>query len=216
MSPRARPSCPPSTRRRILRPSLVPILLLAIAVDAHAQGPRARRSLLEANAWAGTFTDMSGFSDGPVFYRFDGKLAFGGGIHVSTRAGIMIGVEGLYTKPAYRGFATDSLRPEPISSDDATVWSALASARFAGGGGLLAIYLGGAAGIMSWDVPDIGERQTDPALSLGIGVDLYVLRYVVLFGQYDQWWVYHEKDGDIQSNTANPNLLRFGLRYGVL
>jgi hypothetical protein len=195
---------------------MVPFLLLAIAVDAGAQGPRVRRSLLEVNAWAGPFTDMSGFSDGPAFYSFDGKLGLGGGIHVSTTAGIMIGVEGFYTKPSYNAFATGTTEPDTVATGEATVWSALASARFAGGGGILAIYLAGGAGVMSWDIPDVGERKTDLALTLGLGVDLYVLRYVIIFGQYDNWWVYHEKDEDIQSNTANPNVLRFGLRYGIL
>jgi hypothetical protein len=212
MSPRATlPSC-----GRIRRASLLLLLLLAPAAFAYALGRRARRSLLVLNGWAGPVTDMNGFSHNGNFYRFDGKLAFGGGIQLSTRAGILLGLEGLYSKVDYQGFATDSVPPVLVASDEATLMSGFATARLAGGGGLISIYLAGAAGIVSWDLPDIGERTVDPALSLGIGVDLFAFRYVVVFGQYDQWWIYHEKDDDDVSNTANTNLLRFGLRFGIL
>ena len=38
--------------------------------------------------------------------------------------------------------------------------------------------------------------------------------YAVLFGEYGQWWVYHQKDDTVKKNTANHTLLRLGLRYG--
>jgi hypothetical protein len=35
----------------------------------------------------------------------------------------------------------------------------------------------------------------------------------VVFGDYGWWWVYHEKDDNIVSNTVRVNTLRAGIRF---
>jgi hypothetical protein len=200
-----------------IRACLFSLLLFLAAVTAVSGQEEARPMppRLWLNGWTGLFTNMGGFSDGQnEFYQFDDdEVAFGGGIHFDTRAGIVIGVEGLYTKPGYVLF--DRQQVEPISEDDATVLSGLLSARFSAGGGPLGIYFGGGVGVFQWDVPDLGEKNRDLALNANVGVEYALFRRAPFFAEYGQWWVYHEKE-EVQTNTARHNLLRVGIRAGLL
>lgn len=196
---------------RVARLTALATLLLAVLVESAVGQARSPRFWF--TGWGGGYTDVGGFSDGPTdFYQFDGSLGFGGAIHWDTHAGIMLGVEGLWAQPSYTRY--DRTTNTAIANGDATVWSALASVRLAGGGGPLGITLNGSGGIFAWDVPDLGEINYDPALAVGIGIDLALRRNLMIFGQYDQWWVYHEKE-DVQTNTAHHNAVRIGARFGI-
>ena len=192
----------------------LPLLLLVFAHTAHAQAPRRSQPRVWIAAWGATFTNMGGFSDGTTFNSFDGTYALGASLHVSTGAGILLGIDALYTQPDYTQF--DRETRDELARDQATVMGAVVSARLASGGGPLGIYLGGGAGIFSWDLPDLEEKKVDPALTVGIGAEYALRARLGLFAQYDQWWVYHEKDEMVQSNTANHSLLRVGARLGLL
>jgi hypothetical protein len=189
----------------------LPLLLLVSAHTLAAQSPR-RMPALWLSGWAGGFTRMGGFSDGDEFFQFDGTLAFGGSVHLAMRSGIMFGIDAVYAKPDYRRFNRDDATL--LGSGSASTWGALGSVRLASGGGAIGLVLGGGAGLFVWDVPDLGEKQLDPALALNVGVDFALRPNLLIFAQYDQWWVYHEKE-DVQTNTANHQLLRGGVRFGL-
>ena len=103
-----------------------------------------------------------------------------------------------------------------VNEDDASVLSALLSARLAaGGGGRVGIFFGGGIGVFQWDVPDLPEKNRDFALNGLVGVEYTLLRRAPFFLEYGQWWVYHEKE-EVQTNTAKHTLLRVGIRTGLL
>lgn len=167
------------------------------------------------SASAGRFTDFGGFSDDQnTFFSFKDATAFSGSVHFRPGQGAQFGVDVIWSRPAYERFDRD-FPPTLVASGDATTVAALASARLAGGGGQLGLYLTGAAGAFFWNVEELGGRATDPALMIGIGLDYALRGAAALFGEYGQWWVYHEKDETVKKNTANHTLIRFGLRYGL-
>lgn len=198
----------------------VPILFTGLAVTCIASSPLAaqRRAAFDpprvwASAWAGYFTDFGGFSDDQnTFFGFDKSLALGGSVHFQPRQSAQFGVELLYARPAYRRFDRDSL--SVVATGDASVTAALASLRMAGGAGGVGLYLSAAGGAFFWNVAELDGRDADPALTLGIGLDYALRRNALLFGEYSQWWVYHQKDDAVQKNTANHTLLRGGIRFG--
>jgi len=167
---------------------------------------------LYVSGWAGRFTDFGGFSDDEnTYFRFDKANAFGGSLHVRVGQTALLGVDLVYAKPAYDRF-NDSTPPQIFASGDASTLGAVATARLMGGGSLAGVYVTGGAGGWFWTVPDLGGREFDPALMGGIGLDYALRRPLTLFGEYSQWWVYHEKSGNVVKNTANHTLIRLGLR----
>jgi hypothetical protein len=193
------------------------LFLLLVTPPAVAQGgPGQGPPRIWLSGMAGLFTNMGGFSDGPNdFYQFDEReLAYGGALHVDTRFGFMVGIEGLYARPGYVRY--DRAQVAPINEDDAGVLAGMLSVRLSGGGGgSLGIYFAGGIGVFQWDVPDLGEKNTDFALNGLVGVEYTRFRRTPLFLEYGQWWVYHEKE-DVQTNTAKHTLLRAGIRLGLL
>jgi hypothetical protein len=101
-----------------------------------------------------------------------------------------------------------------VGEGQATLTSAIASVRLQGSPGLLGLYLTGGLGMFRWDVPEL-EPNTDFALDAGIGIDYTLRSRFWLFLQYDQWWIYHEKVGEVVKNTVNRNTIRFGTRLGL-
>jgi predicted porin len=85
-----------------------------------------------------------------------------------------------------------------------------------GAPGRVSFMLSGGVGFFSWDVEELGERNSDIALDFGVGLDYRLNRRLILFGDYTWWWVYHEKDDNIVTNTARMNILRAGLRLVVI
>jgi hypothetical protein len=165
------------------------------------------------SAWAGRFVDFGGFSDDQnTFFQFDDATAFGGSVHVRPGQLAQLGIDVVWSRPAYQRFDRETV--EVMSSGEATTLAALASLRLAGGGGPLGLYLTGAAGAFIWNLEELGGRETDPAATIGIGVDYALPANAMLFGEYGQWWVFHQKDDTVEKNTAKHTLFRFGLRYG--
>ncbi len=165
------------------------------------------------SGWAGRFTTFGGFSDAEnTYFRFNDATAFGGGVHIRTGQTALLGVDVVYARPSYDRFDNSS-PPQIIASDKARTLGTVVSARLMGGGGLAGVYVTGGAGGWFWDVPELNGWQFDPALMAGVGLDYAVRRQLTLFGEYSQWWVFHEKSGSVVKNTANHTLFRFGLRY---
>ena len=187
--------------------------LMPDPVDAQLGAPR-----VWITGWAGRFTSIGGFSDGELdaFFRFDDATAFGGGVHVPVSPGLLVGVDVLYASPTYERFSRDDASSQ--GQGDAKVASALASLRLAGGTGILGLYLSGGGGIFAWDLddPELDDGwDMDLGLEVAAGVEYSVVRRARLFAEYAYWWVYHQKDDAVRSNTANHNLLRFGARFGI-
>lgn len=200
-------------------PSVVMVVAIAVLLlaprPATAQ-PGAPRVWI--TGWAGRFTALGGFSDGELdsFFRFNDATAFGGGLHVAANPGLVLGVDVLYARPSYERFNRDDASSQGVG--DAKAGSALASLRLAAGGGLLGLYLSAGAGVFAWDLedPELDEGwDLDLALQIAAGLEYAFHRRARLFAEYGQWWVYHQKDDEIQSNTANHNLIRLGARLGV-
>lgn len=194
--------------------------LLFTAGDAFAQRGRQQapiqRAKLWLTGWGGRFTNFGGFSDGepPAFFDFEDATAYGGGIHYVVTPSVLIGVDGAYSKPAFVRLDLDS--GDELDRGDATVASGLVSARLlAGGGGALGLYLTGGAGIFAYDVPVLGERDSDFAFEAGIGLEYGRWAHFGFFGEYGQYWVYHQKTERSTSNKTNHTLFKLGLRVGV-
>lgn len=163
--------------------------------------------------YAGRFVDIGGFSDDKdSFFSFQDAMALGGGIHFRSGQTALLGVDLVYTRPEYTRF--DRSTQDTLAVGDATVLATMASARLTGGAAGVGIYLTGAAGAFFWDVKELGGRDTDPALTIGVGLDYALRSRVLLFVEYGQWWVYHQKDETVERNTASHTLLRAGLRFG--
>jgi hypothetical protein len=194
------------------------VLLLATLGLAHAGSVSAQRRAnvvmprVWVSGWAGRFTDFGGFSDEQnTYFRFDDATAFGGSLHVRAGQTALLGVDLVYASPSYDRF-DDSTPPQIVASGDARTLGAVATARLLGGGSLAGVYVTGGAGGWFWDVPELDGREFDPALMGGIGLDYTLRRPISLFGEYSQWWVYHQKSGNVVKNTANHTLLRLGFR----
>lgn len=199
--------------RWLLRGSLT--VALVAAGPVHAQRPAVGGPRFWVSAWAGGFTDLGGFSQEDFFLQFDGTIAWGAGAHVALRSGMVIGVDGLFARPEYARFDRTSAGPE-LGRDRADVSAWLASVRFQGNPGPLGVFFTGAAGLVSWDVPDFQSKNTDPALSAGLGLELRMRLNFVLFAEYGSWWIYHEKTEDVVRNTVRGTVLRAGARFGLL
>jgi hypothetical protein len=201
----------PSTAARAALTLLALAGLAAAPLSAQRRAP-AGPPRLTVSAYGGRFIDFGGFSDDQdTFFNFEDATAFGGSLHYRPGQGAQYGVDVLWTRPAYRRF--DRTTRVVLASGNATAVAAMASARFSGGGGPLGLYLAGEAGAFFWNAAELDGRQTDPALVLGVGLDYSLRGLATLFGEYSQWWVYHEKDESVVKNTANHTVIRFGLRY---
>ncbi len=206
--------------RHALRRSLATVLPMAM-LSLLAAGPVTAQEATPRTwftGWLGGFADIGGFSEeGPnAFYRFDGAFSFGAGVHRALgQSGPVVGVDVLLSKANYERFARSAGAPE--GSGEARILSALASTRLEGGG-LLGFYLSAGAGLFAWDLddPDLEDGYDfDPALQLAAGLEYRLQARLRLFADYGQWWVFHEKDPTIVSNTANHNLVRVGVRLGL-
>ena len=175
-------------------------LVTALAVLSAAAGSVAaqeERSRIWLSGWAGGFADIGGFSEETTnaFYRFDGAIAFGAGIHRASGQGPIIGLDVAFSRPAYERFDRGGdLTPQ--FTGHAQVASGLVSVRLQGGG-MLGFYLSAGAGLFAWDLddPELDDGwDMDPALQLGVGLEYQLLRQLRLFADYGPWWVYHQKD----------------------
>jgi hypothetical protein len=206
---------------RLFRIMTVATLLVTapVALEAQARGgPQTDR--LRLSAWAGGFTSGGGFSQGDVFFQFDERdtfiddFAFGAALRYAFSGGLAVGIEGVLSNPDYIRFDRDE--GTELGRGEASVFGLMASAALTGTPGRVSFILSGGAGFFSWDIEELGERNSDIALDFGIGLDYRFARRLILFGDYTWWWVYHEKDEGIVTNTARMNMLRAGLRVVVL
>jgi hypothetical protein len=187
----------------------------ALAQRGRPQAP-VQRAKLWLTGWGGDFTKFGGFSDGEpaAFFHFEDAIAYGGGLHYMISPSILIGVDGLYSKPEFVQLDLDS--GDELDRGDATVASGLVSARLlAGGGGALGLYLTGGVGVFAYDVPILGERDSDFAFEAGIGLEYGRWKRFGFFGEYGQFWVYHQKTERSTSNKTNHTLFKLGLRVGI-
>lgn len=190
-----------------------------VALEAQARG-RAQTDRLRLSAWAGGVTSGGGFSQGEDFFRFDDgesfieDHAFGAALHLAFSGGLSVGIEGLISNPDYVRYDRDE--GIELGRGDASVYGLMASAALTGTPGNISFILSGGAGFFSWDVEELDGRNSDFALDFGIGLDYRFARRLVLFGDYTWWWVYHEKDDNVVTNTARLNMLRAGLRVVLL
>jgi hypothetical protein len=201
-------------RAMMAGPALAAAVLLLGATPVEAQ-PGAPR--VWVSGWAGRFTSLGGFSDGDLdaFFRFDDATAFGAGAHFTVSPGLVLGLDALYGTSSYQRFNRDDASAQ--GEGDAKVGSALASLRMAGGGGILGLYLSAGGGVFAWDLDDAELEEgwdLDLALQIAAGLEYAFHTRARLFAEYGQWWVYHQKDDEIQSNTPNHNLIRVGARLG--
>jgi len=198
------------------------LFLTAVSGTARVDAQQFRRgpaSRVQLSAWAGGLVNRnSGFSsDSTDFVRFDRALAFGGALHVSIGGSLSLGFDGLYSRPGYTRFIrTDPSEPaiEPTTGD-ARMTATLLTARLQGSPGGLGIYFTGGAGFVFWNVAELPESYRDNALTAGLGVELPALPSVSVFAEYGQWWVYHEKVGNIVRNRVSRTLLKLGARLDL-
>jgi hypothetical protein len=166
-------------------------------------------------AWAGGLVNgNSGFSsDSTDFIRFDRAPAFGGALHFNIGGGLSLGFDGLYSRPGYTRIIRASTA-EPATGD-ARMAATMLTARLQGSPGGLGIYFAGGAGFVFWDIAELPESYRDNALTAGIGVDFPALPALSIFVEYGQWWVYHEKVGNVVKNRVNRTLLKAGARLSL-
>jgi hypothetical protein len=186
----------------------------ATRVDAQ-QFRRGSVSRLQVSAWAGGLVNRNGgfSSDSTDFVRFDRAPAFGGAVHVAIGGGLSVGLDGLYSRPGYSRFIR-SQATEPTTGD-ARMVATILSARLQGSPGGFGIYFSGGAGFVFWDVPELPESYRDNALTAGFGVEFPALPAASIFAEYDQWWVYHAKVGNVVKNRVSRTLLKLGLRLSL-
>lgn len=202
------------TLRRACAAAVLSIPMLALPTAAQAP-PRVQQPRVAASFWGGAFTSFDGFVDPALdeFFNFDASLAYGGGLHVRINEGVVLGVNGIYSKPDYA--RSERTTGEQLAGGEATVTAALASARLlTGGGGALGLYLSLGIGAFAYDVPELGGRDVDFALEAGAGLEYLFSRHFAAFLEFGQFWVWHQAAGDAQ-NRANHNLLRLGARAGT-
>jgi hypothetical protein len=83
-------------------------------------------------------------------------------------------------------------------------------------GGAAATVLGGVVVLgFAYDVPVLGERDTDLAIEAGVGLEYGRWRRFGFFGEYGQFWVYHQSTVRSTSNRTSHTLFKLGLRVGV-
>jgi len=192
--------------------ALLAALGLAAAPATAQQRPNFMLPRIYLTGWAGRFTHLDGFSDAEsTYFAFDDAYAFGGSVHIRAGQTALLGADVVYARPAYVRYGSGN-PPDMLSSGTASTLGAVISTRLSGSGGLSGIYVTGGAGGWFWDLPELDGKQFDPVLTAGAGLDYALRPQLSLFGEYSQWWVYHEKSGDVVNNTANHTLIRAGLR----
>lgn len=196
---------------------IIATLFAALPAGSHAQARAVPNDRLTLSAWAGGFTNSGGFSHGDSFFQFDdgsgfpGDPLFGGALRYGVSSSLSLGVEAFVSSPDYIEFDRDD--GTELGRGTAGLFGLMATGNMTGAPGRISFILSGGAGIFSWDVDEIGGRNTDLALTFAVGIDYRAARRIVLFGDYGWWWVYHEKDENIVSNTVRLNTLRAGIRF---
>lgn len=184
------------------------------------RGPAGFGGRVIVSGWTGGYVSNGGFSDGTNFFQFDtgsglfsGGSAYGGAIHFTVTQEIQIGVEGVFSNQDYTRYDRDDATDN--SPGTARVKAIMANARLMGAPGQFALVANGGAGFVSWDLDDEIGDEKDLALEFGLGLDYRGLSRVMPFAEYTWWWMFHEKDENIVSNTMRQQLLRAGLRLVV-
>jgi opacity protein-like surface antigen len=194
------------------------LALTALASGTASASAQVARSTprIRLSGWVGLFAnENAGFASGTNdFFSFNRSVAFGGGIHTEVRRGLAVGIDGAYSAPGYTHFQRNPA--QNLNTGDATVYSAILSARLQASPGQFGLYLTGGAGVFFFDVPELGEANRDNALNAGVGVEYLLNQRLSLFGEYNQWWIYHDKVDDVLKNKVNRTLFKIGTRVGVL
>lgn len=185
-------------------------ILVALPASGAAQS-RVRPSRLSVAGWVGDFNKFGGFSQGQDFFQFDdGTLAFGGAAHYGFNSGLSVGLEAVFSSPDYVRYDRD--QGDELGTGSADVFGLMANARLYGTPGAITIVATGGFGFFSWDVAELGSRNNDFALQAGIGLEYRALSRVGVFGDYTWWWIYHDKDDTVVTNTVRNNAFRGGIR----
>lgn len=191
-------------------------IVLAAAVGAsmsmnplHAQQPAP-----SPNSVAVYFQIYSGLDtvDDPDTGTWDfGDNAFGLGAMLQRQLGpsLMLGADVSYARPAYERRQDG----EDMFTGDAQLLTTMVTGRLAyGGAASLGFFLSGGAGVIAYNLEDVGGWNADFALRGGTGVEYQFQPGRALFLEWGRLWGYHETVG-VSGGKATHSILRLGTRF---
>jgi hypothetical protein len=194
--------------------ALVAALALAVHVPAAwAQDLGSRNSV---GVYAQMYNEIGSFADPDTDSRWvfsDNAFGAGATFQRVLGQGLLLGVDVSYARPSYerQNLDTDAV----IASGSASILTALATGRFAyGGGGDLGFYLTGGLGTIAYNLEDVGEWNADFALRAGTGLEYRFDPSKTIFLEWGRLWGYHEKEG-VSGGRATHSVLKLGARFGL-
>lgn len=194
----------------------LPVALLAALTgtsNVHGQAARtwvAGYGLMYTNI--STFYDPGTQSD----WVFDDP-GFGLGVALQRELGqgLILGADFSLARPAYERRAQGTNVALPGAAGTANVATAMATGRFAyGGGSDLGFYLSGGIGTIAYNLEDVGEWNADFALRAGTGLEFRMAPDRAIFLEWGRIWGYHEREG-VGGGAAQHSALRLGGRFGL-
>jgi hypothetical protein len=192
--------------------TLFTLALVLAASAAHAQGP-ARNWV---NVYGLMYTNLSGFTDPGTNsdWVFDDN-AFGLGVALQRDVGqgLLLGADFSLARPAYERRTIGGL-VIPGATGTANVGTAMATGRFAyGGGSDLGFYLSGGIGTIAYNLEDVGGWNADFGLRAGTGLEFRFQPRRAVYLEWGRIWGYHEREG-IGGGGQQHSALRLGARFG--
>jgi len=189
--------------------------LLAFAGASAVQAQAARNWIA---GYGLMYTNISTFYDPDTQsdWVFDDP-AFGLGMALQRDfgQGLIIGADFSLARPAYERRAQGTNVALPGATGTANVGTAMATGRFAYGGGAdLGFYLSGGIGTIAYNLEDVGEWNADFALRAGTGLEFRMGPARAIFLEWGRIWGYHEREG-VGGGAAQHSALRLGGRFGL-
>ncbi|HSJ24624.1 MAG TPA: outer membrane beta-barrel protein [Longimicrobiales bacterium] len=164
------------------------------------------------------YTNIAGFHDpgtGSDWAFDDNAFGLGLGAHHEVTPGLLLGGDVSLARPSYERRITGTRTAIPGATGTATIGTAMASGRYAyGGGGDLGFYLSGGVGTIAYHLEDRGEWNADFALRAGTGLEFRLTTTRALYLEWGRIWGYHERDG-VGGGAAQHSALKLGFRLGT-
>jgi opacity protein-like surface antigen len=184
------------------------------AAPAHAQAPAQNW----VNVYGLMYTNLTAFHDPGTTSDWafdDNAFGFGLGLQRDFGQGLLLGADFSLARTAYERRAPGTRLVLPGATGDASIGTAMATGRFAyGGGGDLGFYLSGGIGTIAYNLPDVGEWNADFALRAGTGLEFRFAPARAVYLEWGRIWGYHERDG-IGGGAQQHSALRLGGRFGL-
>jgi opacity protein-like surface antigen len=194
--------------------TLFTLALVLAASAAHAQAP----AVNWVNVYGLMYTNLSGFADPDTNSEWvfdDNAFGLGVGLQRDFGQGLLLGVDFSLARPAYERRHANTGAPIPGATGTTNVGTAMATGRFAYGGGAdLGFYLSGGIGTIAYNLADVGGWDADFALRAGTGLELKFSPARAIYLEWGRIWGYHQREGIGGGGGQQHSALRLGARFG--